>query len=424
MKKVLDTKYLKIALYTIFVIVVSILAYRLSSKSDNIMPYITSFFKSIFSIFEPIIYGLIIAYLMNPSMSFFERHFSIFFKPHSIKHYRAIRTLSILIVYICLFGTIILSVKFLIPQILNNLSVLANNIPTYINEFKSFLGDLERQVSDTLVTIPPDLISQIFDMLDISNIISINSLSVFFDKAILSTVSITGALLDWVIAFIVAIYALSQKETFINGSKRIIYALFKSSTANKIISISEESNQLMIKFFVGKSIDSLIIGIMCFVGLSLLKNPYALLLAFIVGLFNMIPYFGPFIGAIPAVIITLFEGLGPAVAVALFILALQQFDGLILGPKIIGDSLGITPFWIISGVTIGGGLAGALGMFFACPILAVLLLTINRWLDKKLGEKAISLPQLSVDEVIPTYRDPVAKISLSKPFSSKKKTNK
>ncbi|MGL5378457.1 AI-2E family transporter, partial [Clostridium sp.] len=252
MKKILDTKYLKIALYTIFVIVVSILAYRLSSKSDNIMPYITSFIKSIFSIFEPIIYGLIIAYLMNPSMSFFERHFSRLFKPHSIKQYKAIRTLSILIVYICLFGTIILSVKFLIPQILNNLSVLGNNIPTYIDEFRLFLSTLEQEVSTTLVALPPDLIGRAFDVLDISNILNINSISAIFDKAILSTVSITGALLDGVIAFIVAIYALGQKETFVNGSKRIIYALFKPYTANKIISISEESNQLMIKFFVGK----------------------------------------------------------------------------------------------------------------------------------------------------------------------------
>lgn len=414
MKKMLDTKYLKIALYTIFVVIVSILAYRLSSKSDNIMPYISSFIKSIFAIFAPIVYGLVIAYLMNPSMSFFERHISRFIQPHSIKQHKAIRTLSIIIVYICLFGTIFLSIRFLIPQILNNLSTLGNNIPFYVEEFQNFLATLENEVSTTLVAIPPDFIGKFFDTLDISNFISLNALSTVFDKLILSTVSITGLLLDWVIAFIVAIYALGQKETFINGTKRLIYALFKPLTANKIISISEESNELMIKFFVGKSIDSLIIGILCFLGLSLFRNPYALLLSFIVGIFNMIPYFGPFIGAIPAVIITLFEGLPAAVIVAIFILFLQQFDGLILGPKIIGDSLGITPFWIISGVTIGGGLAGAVGMFFACPILAVLLLTINRWLDKRLDDKSINLPQLHVDEVVPIIKDPVSHISLTK----------
>lgn len=409
MKKIFDAKYLKIALYTILVVVVSILAYRLSSKTDNIMPYITGYIKSIFNIFAPILYGLLIAYLMNPSMSFFERHLFKLFKPTSTKQYKVIRTLSIIIVYICLFGSLVLFIQFLIPQMLGNIQELGSNVPTYIKEFQTFLNGLEDDVRNTFVSLPPDFIGRIFDTLDISNLINLNALNAVFDKIIASTMSITGVLLDGVIAFIVAIYALGQKETFINGSKRLIYSIFKPHTANKIISISSESNYLMIRFFVGKSIDSLIIGILCFIGLYLMGNPYALLLSFIVGIFNMIPYFGPFIGAIPAVIITLFEGLGPAVAVALFILALQQFDGLILGPKIIGDSLGITPFWIISAVTVGGGLAGAAGMFFACPILAVILLSINRWLDKKLDEKDIDMPQLHSEDVVPDITPPHSK---------------
>lgn len=416
MKKILDTKYLKIALYTIFVISASILVYRLSSKSDNIMPNITSFFKSILDIFTPIITGFIIAYLMNPAMSFFERHLFRLIKPSSTTQYKIIRTVSIITVYICLFGTIILSIQFLIPQILNNIEVLINNTPNYAKEFTNFMDMMEANVSNSLVTLPPDFIGKLFDSLDISNILNLNSINIVFEKLIASTMSIASLFLDGIIAFIIAIYVLGQKETFTNGTQRIIYSIFKKPTADKIIDISTESHEMMIKFFVGKSIDSLIIGILCFIGLSISHNPYALLLSIIVGIFNMIPYFGPFIGAIPAVIITLFEGLPAAIFVALFILALQQFDGLYLGPKIIGDSLGITPFWIISGVSIGGALAGAAGMFFACPILAVILLTINRWLDKKLDEKNIDLPQLSADEVIPLINGPTS----YKSYSNKK----
>lgn len=418
MKKILDTKYLKIALYTIFVVSAAILVYRLSSKSDNIMPSITSFIKSILDMFMPIITGFIIAYLMNPAMSFFERHLFKLIKPHTIKQYKVIRTVSIIIVYICLFGTIILSIQFLIPQILGNIEVLANNIPKYAREFQAFLGTLENNVSETLVAVPPDFVSQLFDSLDIFSSINLSSINLIFDKLISSTMSIAGLFLDGIIAFIIAIYVLGQKETFNNGTKRIIYSIFKKHTADKIIGISTESHEMMIKFFVGKSIDSLIIGILCFIGLSLLRNPYALLLSIIVGVFNMIPYFGPFIGAVPAIIITLFEGVPAALLVALFILLLQQFDGLYLGPKIIGDSLGITPFWIISGVSIGGALGGAVGMFFACPILAVVLLTINRWLDKKLDEKNIDMPQLSVDEVVPYINEPISHVGIHK---SKKK---
>lgn len=416
MKKILDTKYLKIALYTIFVISASILVYRLSSKSDNIMPNITSFFKSILDIFTPIITGFIIAYLMNPAMSFFERHLFRLIKPSSTTQYKIIRTVSIITVYICLFGTIILSIQFLIPQILNNIEVLINNTPNYAKEFTNFMDMMETNVSNSLVTLPPDFIGKLFDSLDISNILNLSSINIVFEKLIASTMSIASVFLDGIIAFIIAIYVLGQKETFTNGTQRIIYSIFKKPTADKIIDISTESHEMMIKFFVGKSIDSLIIGILCFIGLSISHNPYALLLSIIVGIFNMIPYFGPFIGAIPAVIITLFEGLPAAIFVALFILALQQFDGLYLGPKIIGDSLGITPFWIISGVSIGGALAGAAGMFFACPILAVILLTINRWLDKKLDEKNIDLPQLSADEVIPLINSPTS----YKSYSNKK----
>ena len=163
-----------------------------------------------------------------------------------------------------------------------------------------------------------------------------------------------------------------------------------SEKAQKIIAIAAEGHATFIQFFVGKFIDSTIIGIICFVGLSILRNPYALLLSVIVGVFNMIPYFGPILGAIPAVIITLFTGFMPAVFVGIFIFILQQFDGLVLGPKILGDSIGLSPFWIISGILIGGAVWGPLGMFFASPIVAVILNNLSRWVDKRLRERNIS----------------------------------
>ncbi|ONI40935.1 hypothetical protein AN640_08350 [Candidatus Epulonipiscium fishelsonii] len=399
MKKYFDYNYLKIAFYTIFVVIVSILVYRMSSSTDNIIPYIVEKFKSGLIIFEPIVLGFIIAYLMNPAVGFFENKFKRYFKLKSKKKLKKSRSLSISLVYLLLFGTFILCIIFIIPEILGNIVSIVNNSETYINILSTYLVDLEYFIKTNFSVIPSDVTTKFFDTINISKIfdIGLDSLNTILNTLVSGTISFTNILLDWVIAFMVAIYILGQKESFVNGIKRIIYWLLKPDTAQKFIGLCMESHEMMIKFFVGKSIDSLIIGILCFIGLSILQNPYALLISVIVGVLNMIPYFGPIIGAVPAVIITLFEGLLPAVAVAIFILILQQFDGLYLGPKILGDSLGITPFWIISSVTIGGGLAGAAGMFLACPITAVLIIVINRLIDKGLEKKRIDLPKLEPD---------------------------
>lgn len=402
MKKIWDTYYVKIALYTLFVIVAAILVYRISSNTDNIIPHVYAYIKSIIAIFTPILYGLLIAYLLNPAVAFFERYLIKWTHSTTFKDFKRVRLLSIIIVYICIFGTLFLTIRFLVPQILDNIKVLFNNLPTYLDELKDIIAQLQHTINQNISY--PDVtqfVNEIINPSKVSHLVDFASLSKAFDHVISGTMNLTGTILNLIIGIMIASYAVMQKETFTNGSKRLIYALFRQNTANKIISIASESHTTIIRFFVGKSLDSLIIGIICFIVLSIMKNPYALLLSFIVGLFNMIPYFGPFIGAIPAVILTLFEGIPAAIGVAIFIFLLQQFDGLYLGPKILGESIGITPFWIISAITVGGAIAGPLGMFFASPILAVILSITNRWIDKRLNTKRIDLPKLSPDEIIP-----------------------
>ena len=402
MKKIWDTYYVKIALYTLFVIVAAILVYRISSNTDNIIPHVYAYIKSIIAIFTPILYGLLIAYLLNPAVAFFERYLIKWTHSTTFKDFKRLRLLSIIIVYICIFGTLFLTIRFLVPQILDNIKVLFNNLPTYLDELKDIIAQLQHTINQNISY--PDVtqfVNEIINPSKVSHLVDFASLSKAFDHVISGTMNLTGTILNLIIGIMIASYAVMQKETFTNGSKRLIYALFRQNTANKIISIASESHKTIIRFFVGKSLDSLIIGIICFIVLSIMKNPYALLLSFIVGLFNMIPYFGPFIGAVPAVILTLFEGIPAAIGVAIFIFLLQQFDGLYLGPKILGESIGITPFWIISAITVGGAIAGPLGMFFASPILAVILSITNRWIDKRLNTKRIDLPKLSPDEIVP-----------------------
>ncbi len=387
-----NNHYLKLSLYAIFVVVVSILFYRISSNTDNIAPSIISFASGIIDILEPILYGLLIAYLFNPIMIFFENYLKKCFRPSSKKQKGAIRGVSILLVYICIIGTIILMFQYLVPQISRNLGELSLALSDYADVLEVKIPEFERYINQNIEGLPYQLdTSQLFNMIDPSKYLNTNFISNIMSNILNHAAGIMSSLFNWLMGLVIAFYVLQQKEVFSRGTKRLCHTIFNTKFATKTIDICCEGHEIFIKFFVGKFVDSFIIGVLCLIGLTLIGNPYALLLAVIVGIFNMIPYFGPFLGAVPAVLITLFTGFMPAVMVAIFILILQQFDGLVLGPKILGDSIGLSPFWIISGILIGGALWGPLGMFFASPIIAVILKNLDRYMDKKLKQKQVNI---------------------------------
>ena len=403
-----NNRYFEISLYALFVIIVSILFYRISSNTDNIAPSIAAFFRGITSVLSPILYGLLIAYLFNPIMDFFERYLLMWFRPKENKQRKLIRSISIIAVYVCIVGTVILMFRYLIPQLVKNLKELANMIPVYKQELLVAFTNVEKSLVQNGVILPKELNPSIlFDQFDLQKLLSgsmLDTLNNLLSSVMSQAINIASTLLNWIMGLVIAFYALMQKETFALAAKRVTYTVFSKSRAEKIINIFSEGHNIFIQFFVGKFIDSFIIGVICFIGLSIMKNPYAILLAVIVGVFNMIPYFGPILGAIPAVVITLFEGLPAALGVLIFIVILQQFDGLVLGPKILGDSIGLSPFWIISGIIIGGALWGPLGMFFASPIIAVILTNINRGIDSKLETLDITL--VEHQKPIPPYQKP------------------
>ena len=417
-----DNPYFKISLYAIFVAVVTTLFYRISSNTDNIAPSIIAFFSKIIKVILPILYGLLIAYLFNPIMIFFERYFLKCFKPSNKKQKKAIRSLAIVSVYICILGTIILMIRYLIPQISKNILDLVEIMPRYLENLSGQITEIEGHVNSNISMLPYSLdTAKIFDMIDPEKLLNKDLINNIIASIMNSTLSITSSLYNLIMGLVIAFYMLTQKEDFSLGIKRLMYSILKKERAEQLIALFTEGNEMFIQFFVGKFIDSSIIGVICFVGLSIMDNPYALLLSFIVGVFNMIPYFGPFLGAIPAIIITLFTGFMPAVFVAIFIFLLQQFDGLVLGPKILGDSIGLSPFWIISGIIIGGALWGPLGMFFASPIVAVILNNITRWVDRTLAER--NIPS-SAFETVSTTANPSSKNADFIPFKSKKDKKK
>lgn len=393
MNKWTNSKHFKTALYLLSIVILGILFYHLLGNIGLVMTNVTGFLKTSTQVLTPLLYGILFAFLMNPGANWFESKIYLAMDEQPSKDIKKpYRSIAILLVYLVLFGFFFIAFNYMIPKIFSNIRELYSNLPQYIIAIETAMIELQETMDYAALYIPQEYIEEILSKINLSNL-SPAFISSIIGRVFSSALSITSVTFNLSLGLVISFYLLKQREDFAKGATRLVYALSPKETGDKLISVAKESHYIFTRFFIGKALDSFIIGIICFIGLTLLKNKYALLLSFIIGVSNMIPYFGPFIGGIPAVLITLFEGFLPALFVALFILALQQFDGLYLGPKILGDSIGLSPFWIILSIIIGGALWGALGMFFGAPLCAIILLLTNRWIDRRLHNKDIDLEQ-------------------------------
>jgi predicted PurR-regulated permease PerM len=380
-----DRQYLKYSLYACLTIILAILSYHIL---DNMGYFVKIFFASLDTIkiyFSPFIMGVFIAYFLNPGVRWFEE--GVYGKVHYISERKKLhRILSIVTVYFILMGLIAGLIIIVAPRIGNNIRELIRRVPQYVNITSLWIDNMVEDISlIKLYNFAEPIEKNINELFNRASEI----LEYVLNNIITSIMMITSGVLNFILGLIISFYLLTDKEGFKKGIEKLLRAILNDKSVDKLICFGIEADDIFRKFVVGKSIDSLIIGAICFIGLSILKVEYALLLSVIVTITNMIPYFGPLIGGVPVVLITFFDSPMKALWVALFILALQQFDGLYLGPKILGDSVGLNPFWIILSIIIGGRLAGVLGMFLGVPTFAILHLVISRWINRQLEQKKI-----------------------------------
>ncbi|MGL4451422.1 MAG: AI-2E family transporter [Sarcina sp.] len=338
----------------------------------------TGFFSDILSILTPFFWAFGIAYLLNPLMLLFERKFKMK------------RSLSILLTYIVTILVFIFLLLVIVPTIFNSLSDLTANITSYMHTAENFINDFFSEFYKTSPEISQKLETSVID--------AIKTLSAAFASLagtfVGQTIAFTSSFIKFIFGFIISIYMLTEKDLLINSIKKAINAILPKNKSDFTLEFLSESNHLFSKFIVGKTIDSIIIGIICYLGLTLMHAEFAALIALVVGITNMIPYFGPFIGMVPAFILTLFVNPKMAIWVILFIFLLQQFDGWYLGPKILGDKVGVSPLLIIFAVTVGGGVGGVLGMFLSVPIAALIRNYLVRYFDYRLKLKKSSKEEL------------------------------
>lgn len=380
-----NKKYFNISIYAIVVILIGCVLFRFITQWATTSKFIVQLWGILF----PFFLGFLIAYIMNPVVSFFQRHLTgRLFQNAPPKLQRGV---SILISYLVLVGFLIICLQFIIPQLYESLQELSQMIPEIYQSVSGIFYDYRESTSDFL----PRQIAEIIEtktlpnLLEASNDIIANLVPMLYE----ASVSIARWLFNLFIAFVVSIYMTIDKALLKKTGKRIILALFNEESSYRTLRILKDCHEIFSGFIIGKSIDSLIIGILCFILMTILKLPYAVLISVIVGVTNMIPYFGPFIGAVPGAFILLIVSPMKCLIFIIMVFLLQQFDGLILGPKILGDSTGVRPLLILFSITVGGAYFGPLGMFLGVPFFATVQFLIQNWIDYRLYKKNIKMEE-------------------------------
>ncbi|MGE4483864.1 MAG: AI-2E family transporter [Oscillospiraceae bacterium] len=385
-----DKKYLHWGITIFLVVVASITFFWILNRWNSVHSVITLILMAL----SPFIYGLLIAYLLDKILMFFEH--KVFLKlgrkafpkdePKGKKFGRICSIIvTQLLTWIVIGGLLIL----VFPQLYSSIESLINNASSYVNEIVSWAGRFLENNAE-LQTIAYNLVGNLSEY--ITGLVKSDVLP----KIESIVTNITGGVINmvkWIftvlIGIVISIYIMYNKETFKAQGKKFLYAIFRPRLANNIMRETRFIHKAFGSFVTGKIIDSIIIGIITYIVLTLLAMPYCSLVSFIIGVTNIIPVFGPFIGAVPSALLILLESPAKCVVFVIFIIILQQFDGNILGPKILGSVSGLSGFWIMFAILFFGKLFGIPGMLFGVPAMSVIYNGLQRLNDRRLASKKL-----------------------------------
>ncbi len=339
------------------------------------------YFKILLAVISPIIYGVFIAYVLNYPFKLLYDHA---FKNMGMKHKwlkKLKMPLSILISYLLVFGVITFLISMMIPELTSSIQTFLDNVPEYELTLRLWADDTVDFVENMTGY-------DLYEVATFNNIISLvtgNEATEFFrsattkllPSAVTTTVAIGTGIYNWGLGIVISIYMIAEKNKLLSQARRVIKAFTPEKFSTRFFHVCTVFNTKCGKFIIGKIIDSSIIGLMCFIGMSIFRFDYPLLISVIIGLSNLIPFFGPFIGGIPSAVLLLLINPMEALWFVIFLFVLQQFDGNILGPKILGESVGISGFWIMVSVIVGGGLFGIVGMVLGVPFFAAIYALVS-----------------------------------------------
>lgn len=376
-----DKKYNTIAIYSVIVIFLSISFYLALTKFSKLSELTSAFF----TILKPFILGFSLAYLFNFILEFYEVGLIEKISKNKTKNNRK-RALSLILTYFTVLVVIALFLKFILPQVANSLTRLLTDFPRIMDELYKYVS---KMIDGLNMSKESKVIfdSKVNEMVKKAMVFATNLMPYFANVFLNVVKSIWNALLG----LIISIYILADKEGFFAVCKKFISAVFPEEGTERILYVTRLSNKIFGRFIVGKILDSCIIAFITFIVLSVTNMPYKILLTFIIGVTNIIPFFGPFIGAIPSIIIVLLVNPIKALWLLLIIFIIQQLDGNVIGPKILGDSIGISSFWILFSLLIAGKFFGIIGMIIGVPLFAIIYTIVGESINARLKKRGLPI---------------------------------
>lgn len=393
MKFRFQTRYNTIAAYVVLTFAVCLGLAAFVFSFDTVGAYAAK----IVHVLMPVIWGLVIAYLLNPPMLWIEKKLSLVLCRKK-KHPILLRTISLSICIAVMLLLIIGIIYAIIPEIITSLKNIFTQLPDYLSNLQDYLTGLFNKYIDSNPELRGYLDANLQNIEDVllgladqyqPKLDGLLAKDGLIANVTSGAYTVLIGLKDFCLGIIVSVYVLFSKERFLAQLRKFVHAIFRQSRCEQIFRTAGRANYTFMHFLSGKALDSLIIGMLCFIILTILKMPYVTLISIIVGITNMIPFFGPFIGAIPCGLLILLSEPHRTLTFVIFILLLQQFDGNILGPKILGNSLNLSPFWIMFAIFLGGGLFGFIGMVAFVPLFAVLYAMIKDSVNLALQRKKL-----------------------------------
>lgn len=384
MNKDVKKAYLYKGITAFLVIAASILFFFVVYRFDMVLSGV----KTLLRVLAPIIFGFIISYLLNPVVDFLNfRVFPKLFKTDksNVKPFVNLISvcLSLLFFLAAIAGIVVLIIPALMESVANVVDIIPEKLDNLIKWGENFLKEnknVEKAFKSIIIS------EKLWLKNDFAQYLA--KAAEYFASGLFSVINFIK---NFAIGFMIAIYLLYNKVRFGNKSRKVLSALFKESAVKRILTVLHKSNTVFSGFIYGKLLDSFIIGILCFIGVAVMNIPYAVLIAVIVGVTNIIPVFGPYIGAVPCAALVLVTEPIKGLYFIIFIILLQMLDGNVIGPKILGDKTGLETFWVIFAIIVGGGLFGIIGMIIGVPLFAVIYYFVSIILNDRLKKKNLSV---------------------------------
>lgn len=361
---------------TLLVVVIAILFYVALTNYSMVK----SRAAGILTVFSPFVGGFAVAYLLNTPVCFFDRLYR-----EKLPRFKHSWALAIATVYLLALLVLAVLLNMIIPQLIQGVMDLAGNMEGYIAHLNELLDDLIQRYN--LESVDWSALEEILG--DLQSLVKnfLGRLAQSLPQVLNFGMALGSGVVTVFTALVASIYMLGDKNTLIPQMKKLLCALFSKRRADRALDVLSHANEVFIGFINGKLLDSAIIGVLCFVLCLIVRIPYALLISVVIGVTNIIPFFGPIIGAVPCVLILAIVNPLAALRFLILVVALQQFDGNILGPKILGNSTGLSAMWVMVAIIVGGGLFGFPGMLLGVPTFAVIYDLLRQWVNKRVQEK-------------------------------------